>query len=144
MTICVTGTTCVEPLKRLEKTVDLGGRDDRSSVGDRQNGLSILCGGGYLYAASGDVVPDCVVDQIANKALDEVRVSLEGRRSGIGMDVDPESVAIGSHDAKDCLNNVGQVDELVPFHSTLAAGESQESFDESFLLPIGNKQFFAG
>jgi hypothetical protein len=142
--VFVTGTTSVEALKRFEKAVDLRTRDHRSGVGDRQECQAVSRSGRQLDAASGDLVPDGVVDQVGDESFDEVWVAREGRRFNSGIDLDPETVDHRTAGVKDRGSDDGQVDRLVALHTTLAAGEGEKGFDDGLLLPVRCKQRFAG
>ena len=69
-----------QPLERLEQPVDLGRRDFRPAVGDRERRTARRRDRLHGDPATGHVVADGVVDQIRDEALAQAHVARGGRR----------------------------------------------------------------
>jgi hypothetical protein len=72
------GLARTESLEGLEQAVDLGGRDDRPGVADRQDGPAAAGPGTDQDISAWDVVPHGVIDQVGHQLLDQERIALEG------------------------------------------------------------------
>ena len=82
-----------ESLEGLEQPLELRGRNRGSGVGNRQDGVRAGRGGANLDAASGLVVADGVVKEIADQPLDQRRVAAGG---GLAEGVaEPDLIALG-------------------------------------------------
>src|SRR5262249_32475951 len=71
----VGGGAAVEPLERLEQGAEGGPGDDRAGVGDGQGGLPVHRVRREPEVAARGVVPQGVVDQVRDHALQEHRVA---------------------------------------------------------------------
>jgi hypothetical protein len=85
MAVALVGAAFVEPLEGLEQPADLGGRDDGSGAGHRQDGAAVPGSGRDLKVAADDVVPDGVVDQLSHQPPGHQLVAEQGRLPGDGL-----------------------------------------------------------
>ena len=86
--VCLAASVRGEPLERLEEAVEVGCRDDWAGVGDDQDGVAGLGSRGYVHPPAGSVVADGVIDQIAHEPLDQARVTADGCRADLGLNLD--------------------------------------------------------
>ena len=78
MTIGVAGAVRADPLKWLEEPADLVFRNRRPGVGDSQDGVVVTGLGVHLDVASGQVITDCVVNQVGGHPLGQVWIPVDG------------------------------------------------------------------
>lgn len=76
-------------LERLEQSVNVFRRDNRTSVTDRNARPVSDCAGHDRDRATGDVVTQRVVDQICNQALDQSWIAQSSRSGEVGVDRRP-------------------------------------------------------
>ena len=69
--VAVIGSVRTDSVERLEKELDLIGRDDRPAVCDRDNGTIGFGRRLHIDAASRVVVADSVVDEVGDQPLGE-------------------------------------------------------------------------
>ena len=75
-------TPGIEALEWMEKPVDFAGWDDLAGVGDREHRRAVggVGGvGGDVNVPAGNVVADCVVDEVNGETLEESGVADQGR-----------------------------------------------------------------
>jgi hypothetical protein len=142
----------VELLKRLEQPGNLGRRDDGAAVHDRQAGT----GGGRLRTGgAGDsgadldvaaalVVPDGVVHQVGDEALDERRVA--GDDGGLQTCFHADALVSGGGQAcgDDPAGDPGEVERRGVLQSALAGGQGEQRVDEALGLTAEFQHLLAG
>jgi hypothetical protein len=140
----MTHSTSLKSLEGLEESVDLGGGNYWTRVGNRYDSTTVHCADRNLDPAPYNIVPDRIVNQVGDESLDKVRIALQGRRRNGGINVESETVDTGTVRPKYRLRESGEVDSFAALHSPFATGEGKECFDKRFLLSIRIEQRFAG
>ena len=120
-----------EPLEGLEEPLELAGRDQRAGVDDGEVRASRLGAGGDLDPAAGDVVPDCVRDEVGDESFEQVRIA--GRPGRLEHDDALESAQIVRPER--LVRDRRDLDGLAPLRPAVAPGECEAGLEQPLLLP---------
>ncbi len=134
----------VQSLERLEETLELGDLDTVTRVADRNLRPTLGDARRDVDRPSRDVVPECVVEQVRDHALDQLCVAVERRGRERGSKLEASAFGLCSAGADDRLGKSRQVERLGVLEPALAAREGQQSFDEPFLLAAECERFDTG
>jgi len=126
------GAVGAESLEGFEQSPDLGRRNDRSSVADREARMPVPNAGADPNAAAREVVADRVVDQVADETFGQRRVAR--RRGGFDLGVDPRVTELRVGFEQDRVGDLGKVEGLATVEAALARGERQQRLQEALLI----------
>ena len=130
----VAGTCAADPLEGPEESVDLGGRDRRAGVADRDASLAPDRVRGDLDVPFGCVVAQRVVDEVGHEPLDESGVAGGRCRAERGINGDSAAFGLSSAAGDDGFGDLVEIDRLPLFGAVFAGRQREQRLDEAFLL----------
>jgi hypothetical protein len=133
-----------ELLERLEQAADLTGRDHLTGVPHREDGLPGGGAGGDLHPPAGHVVPQGVVGQVGDQALDQARVAQDRGRAQRGLHADAALAGFLITGRGDVTGDGGEIGGLRLLDAPFAAGQREQRADEPFLLLAEGQRLLAG
>jgi hypothetical protein len=123
-----------EPLERLEEPVDLLGGNVGSGVGHRKRGRPALGVRANVHGSVRDVVPQRILDQVRDEALDQAPVARDGGHVERGDGLDPPHRRLGLVSTHHLAGDLGQVEGGGAIDSPLPLREREQGVDQLLLL----------
>lgn len=123
-----------QALERLEQSLDLIARHDRSGVGDRERGSGSERADVNVDLSAGPVVADRVLEQVRHQTADQPTITGDGR--GLECHVELQVTLVGLRgDALDrVIGDRCQLGGFAIVESALALGEGEQGIDQLLLL----------